>query len=410
MVNKPRHIVILGAGTAGTIMANRLTRCFASDMRRGTITITVVDQHDVHVYQPGLLFLPFGMYDALDIAKSRRAQLPEAVIYRQSYIERIDATAQRVVLTDRSVLPYDVLIVATGSRTAPERTEGMTGPGWGERVFDWYTLDGAHALGQALAEMQYGNLVIAVAATPIKCPVAPLEFAVLADWFFEDRGIRDRITISYVTPQSGACTHPGAARALARLLQSKNIELMTEFATDRIDTATSGLVSSDKREIPFDILAIVPVLTGAEFLRHTPELTNANGFVRTNARTLQSQLRPEIFALGDATDIPASKTGSVVHVEAEVVQHNVIRHLEGLPMQEKLDARARGFVETGFHKALMLDSNHDAEPVGNDLSRDVGPLTLLKDGQLNHLGKLAFKSVYWQSLLRGKDLPGIPYR
>ena len=407
-MNSPRRIVILGAGTAGTIMANRLARHYAGDLRDGTMEITIVDENDVHVYQPGLLFLPFGIYDADDIVKPRGAQLPRTVRYRQAQIASLDAEHRSVSQRDGSVLPYDVLIIATGTRTAPDETEGMTGPGWQTRVFDWYTLEGSRELGRALATMDHGNLVIAITDLPIKCPVAPLEFAFLADWFFTERGVRDRITISYVTPLDAAFTKPVAAAALAHLLEEKNIHLITEFATGRIDGAAGTLVSFDEREVPFDVLAIVPVHTGAACLLETPELTDAMGFVHTNPRTLQSQLRPEIFALGDATDIPASKAGSVAHFEAEVLEQNVIRFLEGLPVLEAYDGHANCFIETGFHKALLIDFNYNVEPMPGHFPFSVGPLTLLKESRLNHLGKMAFKYVYWHALLPGHDLPGIP--
>ena len=403
-----RHILILGGGTAGTIMANRLTRHFADDIKAATLDVTVVDENDVHVYQPGLLFLPFGIYDADDIVKPRGRQLPDAVQYVQATIDRVDTDAQQVLLADGRALPYDVLIIASGTRTAPEETEGMTGPGWMETVFDWYTLEGSKALAKALADFQGGNLVISITDMPIKCPVAPLEFAFLADWYLHERGIRDKVTISYVTPLDAAFTKPAAAKALAHLLEEKGIQLVTEFATGTIDGAAGKLVSFDEREVPFDLLAVVPVHTGAAFLTKAPGLANAMGFVKTDPVTLQSQFKPNIFALGDATDIPASKAGSVAHFEAEVLEQNVIRFLQGQPLTATFDGHANCFIETGFHKALLIDFNYETDPVSGHFPFSVGPLTLLKESRLNHLGKMAFKYVYWHALLPGYDIPGVP--
>ena len=403
-----RHILILGGGTAGTIMANRLARHYAGDIKAGLIDLTVVDENDTHVYQPGLLFLPFGMYDADDIVKPRGKQLPHAAHYVQAPITRVDTDSERVVLADGRELPYDVLIIATGTRTAPEETEGMTGPGWQEKVFDWYTLDGSSELAKALATFERGNLVISITDMPIKCPVAPLEFAFLADWYLQERGVRDQVTISYVTPLDAAFTKAATAKALAHLLEEKNIQLVTEFATGSIDGAAGKLISFDEREVPFDLLAVVPVHAGADFLKQSPGLANAMGFVKTDPATLQSKLRPNIFALGDATDVPASKAGSVAHFEAEVLEKNVIKFLADEPMTETFDGHANCFIETGFHKALLIDFNYETEPVTGHFPFSVGPLSLLKESRLNHLGKMAFKYVYWHALLPGYDLPGVP--
>ena len=163
----------------------------------------------------------------------------------------------------------------------------MTGPGWQETVFDWYTLAGAGGLARALAGFTGGNLVISITDMPIKCPVAPLEFAFLADWYFQERGMRDKVTISYVTPLDAAFTKKACAKALAHLLEEKGIQLVTEFATGSIDGAAGKLMSFDQREVPFDMLAVVPVHAGAAFLRKTPGPRRCDAFVRTNQRTLQ---------------------------------------------------------------------------------------------------------------------------
>ena len=386
-----RRIVILGGGTGGTIMANRLARRYSDEIRAGGIEITVVDEDDVHVYQPGLLFLPFGMYDADDIVKPRGKQLPSSAHYVQARVAQVDSAQSRVLLENGLAIPYDVLIIATGTRTAPEETEGMTGPGWQETVFDWYTLAGAGGLARALAGFTGGNLVISITDMPIKCPVAPLEFAFLADWYLQERGMRDKVTISYVTPLDAAFTKKSCAKALAHLLEDKGIQLVTEFATGSIDGAAGKLMSFDQREVPFDLLAVVPVHAGAAFLGKTPGLADAMGFVRTDPATLQSRHQPNIFALGDATDVPASKAGSVAHFEAEVLETNVSCFLEGKPLAETFDGHSNCFIETGFHKALLIDFNYETEPVSGHFPFSVGPLTLLKESRLNHLGKMAFK-------------------
>ena len=400
------RIVSLGAGTAGTIIANRLRRRFSREIWAGDITLTIVDQDDVHVYQPGLLFIPFGIYDAGDVVRPRQQQVHGAVKYRQSRIERVIPEAHVVELAYGERIPYDVLIVASGTRIAPEETEGLTGPGWREKSFDFYTVEGASALGEKLATWEGGRLVINVVEMPIKCPVAPLEFAFLADWYFTMRGIRDKVTITYATPLDGAFTKPTCTKVLAHLFDEKRIGLETEFSAGRVDGEAGILASWDEREIPFDILVSIPLHQGAEFVKNTPGLGDDYGFVRTDARTLQSELSPDIFAIGDAANLPASKAGSVAHFEAEVLEENIVRFLGGQPVQPDFDGHANCFIETGFEKALLIDFNYETEPLpGTFPIRGIGPMKLLEESRLNHLGKMAFKWVYWNMLLPGRDIP-----
>ncbi|MEZ4455276.1 MAG: FAD/NAD(P)-binding oxidoreductase [Gemmatimonadales bacterium] len=408
MTTVPRRIVILGAGTGGTIMANRLASIYSDELSRGRIGITVVDQDDVHVYQPGLLFVPFGIYDPDDIVRPRQRQVSERVHYVQARIDRVDVPADAVHLADGRVLPYDVLIVATGSRIAPEETEGLTGPGWHEKMFDFYSVAGAAALARTLRTWEGGRLVINIVDMPIKCPVAPLEFAFLADWYFTERGIRDRVSITYVSPLDGAFTRPIAAGRLAHLLDEKGIARVTEFAAGRVDGPAGKLVSWDEREVDFDLLVSIPLHQGAEFIGRSPGLGDDLQFVSTDPRTLQAAVKPNIFALGDATNVPTSKAGSVVHFEAEVLAENVRRFLAGLPVEPTFDGHANCFIETGFHKAMLIDFNYETEPLpGTFPFGGIGPMKLLEESRVNHLGKLAFKWAYWNVLLPGHDFPGI---
>jgi sulfide:quinone oxidoreductase len=402
------RIVILGAGTAGTITANRLRRRFARSIRAGRARITIVDQDDRHVYQPGLLFVPFGIYTPEGLIRDRQKQLHRDVTYVRGHIDRVVTGENRVYFSDRSVIDYDVLIIATGSRLVPEETDGMMGAGWRTSVFDFYSMDGAMALRDKLATWPGGRLVIDVVEMPIKCPVAPLEFAFLADWYFRKRGMRDKVDITYVTPLDGAFTKPIVSAELSHLLEEKHINLVTEYSAGRVDGAAGVLYSWDEREIPFDLLVTVPLHCGAEFVGRSPGLGDDIGFVLTNPQTLQSLVVESVFAIGDATNIPTSKAGSVAHFEADILVRNIERFLAGRPLVEEFDGHANCFVETGFDKALLIDFNYDVEPLqGSFPLPGLGPLQLLRESRLNHYGKLAFQWIYWHVLLPGHDIPGI---
>lgn len=396
------RIVILGGGTGGTLTANRLRRLYTV----AEAEIVVVDQDDHHVYQPGLLFVPFGLTHTEDIVRPRGRQLKDGIVFRESAVDHVDVAANEVHLADGEVLPYDVLVVATGARLAPEETDGLTGAGWNETVFTFYTSEGAAALEQALAGFEGGRIVVNVVDMPIKCPVAPLEFCFLADWWFTERKMRDRVQLTYVTPLDAAFTKPVAAQQLAGMLAEKGIELVTEFNTGEVDGEARALTSFDGREVPFDLAVVIPVHAGAEYVGRSEGLGDAMDFVPTDKRTLQSHAAPNVFAIGDATDVPASKAGSVTHFEGEVLVANIVHFLAGEPLEEVFDGHANCFIETGFHKALLIDFNYETEPVTGHYPARVG-LPLLKESRLNHLGKLMFQWFYWHTLLPGRDLPGI---
>jgi sulfide:quinone oxidoreductase len=399
-----KRIVILGGGTGGTLVANRLRRALSQD----EASITVVDRDDRHVYQPGLIFVPFGMADASGIVRPRRRQLRGAIAFHESDVNSVDLESDLVHLEDGTTLPYDVLVVASGVRLQPEETEGMTGPGWGERVFTFYDVDSAEALGRALEAFDGGRLVVNVVDMPIKCPVAPLEFAFLVDWHLRERGLRERTEVTYVTPLDGAFTKPIASERLGGMLAEKGIALETEFATGEVDGAGGRLVSYDEREVPFDLLVTIPLHAGAEYVSRSPGLGGDLDFVPTDLRTLQSEAKPNVFALGDATSLPTSKAGSVTHFEGEVLTDNILRFLDGEDLVGEYDGHANCFIETGFGKALLIDFNYETEPLPGRFPTAAGPLPLLKESRLNHLGKLMFEWVYWHVLLPGREIPGIP--
>jgi sulfide:quinone oxidoreductase len=397
-----KQIVILGGGTGGTMTANRLRRLLDSDQAE----IHVVDRDDRHVYQPALSFVPFGLADAHTIVRPRRRQLRGDIVFHEDEVSEVRVDRDEIALESETVLPYDVLVVASGVRLQPDETEGLTGPGWNERVFTFYTVEGADALRPVLERFYGGRLVVNLVDMPIKCPIAPLEFVFLADWFLHEHGVRARTELVYATPLDAAFTKPIASKHLAGLLAEKDIELVTEFNAGEVDGVGGKLVSYDGRELDFDLLVTVPLHSGAAYVERSPGLGDALGFVPTSRQTLQTTSRPNVFALGDATDLPTSKAGSVTHFEAEVLATNIVHHLRGEELEPGYDGHANCFIETGFQKALLIDFNYETEPLpGRYPLPGIGPFTLLEESHVNHWGKLAFKWMYWNKLLPGDELP-----
>ncbi|HUY29659.1 MAG TPA: FAD/NAD(P)-binding oxidoreductase [Acidimicrobiales bacterium] len=396
------RIVVLGGGTAGTLVANRLRR----RLGREEAEIVVVDEDDRHVYQPGLLFVPFGLAHVDDLVRPRHAQLHTGVDLVERAVESVDLAAREVRLAGGTVLAYDVLVVATGAVLQPEETDGLTGPGWMERVFTFYDPAGAAALADAIAAFERGRIVVSVVDMPIKCPVAPLEFCFLADWYLRRRKIRDAVDLVFVTPLDGAFTKPVCNHELNGLLREKGVEVVTEFSTGTVDGPGGRLVSYDGREVAFDLAVVVPLHGGAKYVERSPGLGDELGFVTVDEHTLQSRSHPEVFAIGDAAGIPTSKAGSVAHFAGEVLVENVVQVLAGAEPTASFDGHTNCFIESGFNKALLIDFNYETEPLRGHFPSAVG-LPLLRESRLNHLGKLAFEWLYWHVLLPGHDIPGV---
>lgn len=396
-----KRILILGAGTAGTIIANKLSKVL--DLAEWNLTI--VDEHKTHYYQPGFLFIPFGIYNRQDVQKPKTDFFPSGVTSIFSKIDRIVPESNQVILEAGKTISYDFLIIATGVKTVPEATPGLQDKLWYEKIFDFYTLDGALALHRFFKSWEGGKLVMAVTEVPFKCPVAPIEFVCLADWYFTEKGIRDKVEISYVTPLSGAFTKPIATRMLSELLAEKNIKIIPDFYIERIDNETQELISYDDQRVPFDALTIVPLNMGDSLIERS-SLGDDMNLVPTDKGTLRSIKFENIFVLGDASNIPTSKAGSVAHFSAEILLENILSAIEGRPLKAKFDGHANCYIETGFGKGALIDFNYDTEPLpGTFPLPGIGPFGLLKNTKINHYGKIMFRWIYWHILLKGKEMP-----
>ncbi len=393
--------MVLGAGTAGTMAVNKLRH----RLDRAQWKMTVVDQDDDHLYQPGLLLLPFGVYEPEELVKSRHRFVPEGVELVLGGIDRVDPDAQQVLLADGRALPYDYLVIATGTSPRPDQTPGLLEGEWRNSIFDFYTLEGAIALRDKLATWEGGRLVVHIVEMPIKCPVAPLEFAFLADAFFAERGMRDRVAITYVTPLEGAFTKPIASKHLGDMLTDREIALEGDFVIDRVDPEAKMLVSMDEREVPFDLLVTVPLNMGADLIARSG-LGDELNYVPVDKHTLRSTAHDNIFVLGDASNIPTSKAGSAAHFAVELFAENFLDHVEGRPMTHSFDGHANCFIESGRGKGLLIDFNYDTEPLpGRYPVPGIGPFTLLEESHMNHWGKLGFRWAYWHLLLPGRSMP-----
>lgn len=396
-----KNLLILGTGTAGTIIANMLRRRLPHE----EWAVVAVDRDDAHIYQPGLLRVPFEPSRQRQLTRSRRAQLAPNVDFRLGDVDVIEPASQLVRLTDGRTLQYDYLVIASGTSPRPDQTPGMLSPQWRTSIFDFYTADGALALARALADFTHGRLAVHVTDMPIKCPVAPLEFAFLADDWLRKNNRRDSVDLTYVTPLPGAFTKPVASQHLAHMLADRAIATEADFLVESVDPVAKTLVSYDQRVVPFDLLVTVPLNMGADFVARSG-LGDELNHVRVDPHTFVSKVAENIFAVGDAADLPTSKAGSVAHFAAHTFVDNFMSVIRGKPMTASFDGHANCFIESGNHNALLIDFNYSTEPLpGTYPLPGIGPFQLLKETRTNHLGKLAFPWLYWNVLLPGRPLP-----
>jgi sulfide:quinone oxidoreductase len=396
-----KRLVVLGAGTAGTALVNRLRRSLALE----EWDITVVDRDDVHHYQPEYLFVPFDVHRASGVVRPRRRLLADGVRFVEASVDEIRVDSHVVELAGGEKLPYDQLVIASGTHPRPDQTPGLLSPEWGQTVHTFYTLDGAVALARALEQFRGGRLVVNLVEMPVKCPPASLEFAFLVDAWLRARGQRDRVELVYATSLSGAFTKPIASRLLGDMLDERNIRLESDFYLERVDPEARIAISYDEREVPYDLLVTVPVNMGSDFVGRSG-LGDELNHVMVDRATFMAKGHENIFAVGDAADLPTSKAGSVAHFSVEVLAENFLKHIVGVPMPERFDGHANCFVETGDGKAMLIDFNYETEPLpGTYPIPLVGPFSLLKESRFNHWGKLAFKWLYWNVLLPGRRLP-----
>jgi sulfide:quinone oxidoreductase len=397
-----KKLLILGAGTAGTMVANRLARLLDTDEWQ----ITLVDQNQTHYYQPGLLFIPFGIYSKNDVVKPKRDFIPAGAELILSAIEHIDPEHNQVKLAKGGqLMNYDFLVIATGCQIHPEQTTGLMEHEWCQSIHEFYTIDGAIALAKYLRNWQGGRMLVNVVETPIKCPVAPLEFLMLADWFFHEQGLREKVDITYATPLSGAFTKPVASRHLGDILDQKGIKVVPDFMVEHVDPDAKKIVSYDEQEIEYDLLVSIPLNMGDEVIAQSG-LGDELNFIPVDKHTFLHPKYGNIFVLGDAANLPTSKAGSVAHFAVDCFADNFLRYIDGMEMLPTFDGHANCFIESGFGKGLLIDFNYDVEPLpGRYPLPGIGPFTLLQESEMNHWGKMMFRWMYWNLLLKGQELP-----
>jgi sulfide:quinone oxidoreductase len=382
-----KRILVLGGGVGGTLVANLVSRKLKKQIAAGDVSVTVVDATGTHTYQPGFMYIAMGGERAEKLNRPERSLLDERVELVVGQIERIDEAGKVVRLADGRDLPWDELILATGSRIVPEAIEHFE-----QEAHHFYSAEAAAKLRTALDAFAGGKVVVGIAGMPYKCPPAPLEVTFLIESELRERGLRDKSEIHYCSPIGRAFTIESVSEMATPILEQKGIELHTFFNVESIDPERKAVLSLEGEELPYDLLILVPPHKGAQVVIDAG-LAPGAGWLPTDQQTLNVKGKEHIWALGDATDLPLSKAGSTAHFEAPVVAERVAASVLGREPEGKeavYTGKVMCFFEVGDGKGTLLqfDYNHPPKPP--------------KPGRMWHLGKIVFNKTYWHTVPRGR--------
>jgi sulfide:quinone oxidoreductase len=382
------RILILGGGVGGTLTANLLVKKLRRQVKAGEVTITVVDQTGQHTYQPGFMYVAMGGERADRLQRPERGLLDSRVALVIGEIEKVDEPSQTVHLKDGERLPYNYLVLATGSRIVPEAIEHFD-----TEAQHFYTAEAALKLRRALDAFAGGRIVVAIAGMPYKCPPAPLEVSFLIESELRQRGLRDQSEVHFCSPIGRAFTIESVSDMATPIFEAKGIEVHTFFNVEAIDPERKVVESLEGEELPYDLLILVPPHKGQQFLMDSGLAPAPGGWLPTDRATLQVGGRPNVFALGDATDLPLSKAGSTAHFEAPVVTERIVAAIEGREVDHRHGdylGKVMCFFEVGDGKGTLLQFDYEHPPRPP------------KPNQLWHLGKIVFNKTYWHTVPKGR--------
>ncbi|HSO29187.1 MAG TPA: FAD/NAD(P)-binding oxidoreductase [Candidatus Sulfomarinibacteraceae bacterium] len=382
------RILVLGGGVGGTLTANLLARRLKKPIDRGDVQVTVIDATGAHVYQPGFMYIAMGGERAEKLQKRERALLDSRVNLVVGTVTLVDEAARTVSLTDGTVLRYEHLVLATGARILPEAIEHFE-----TEAHHFYTAAAALRLRKALDAFTGGRIVIGIASMPYKCPPAPLEVAFLIESELRERGLRERSEVHFASPIGRAFTIESVSEMATPILEAKGIELHTFFNVETIDPERKVVCSLEGEELPYDLLILVPPHKGQQFLMDSGLAPAPAGWLPTDRHTLRVGDRPNVYALGDATDLPLSKAGSTAHFEAPVVVEGIVAAVEGREPAGKhalYEGHVMCFFEIGDGKGTLLQFDYDHPPRPP------------KPNALWHLGKIVFNKTYFHTVPKGR--------
>ena len=372
-----KNIVIVGGGLAGTIVANGVCRQLGREIARGEVSITMIGDKETHMYQPGLLYIPFGKIREAELFRSQRRVLDKRVPYIIDPATNIDVDGGKVTTKSGKSYPYDYLVIATGSRIAPENIPGMKeGAHW------FYDLDGARKMRKALKDFEGGKIVINVNA-PHKCPVAPLEITFMLRDYLMEKGLWEKSELTYTYPIGRLHALEPVAHWAKPEMDKAGIKYETFFNTASVDAEKKTISSEEGVTLDYDMLVTIPPHMGSQVILDSG--LGDGGWVPTDRDTLLREGSDNVFIVGDTTNIPISKAGSTAHFEADTIVDNLVSLISEGEWARNYDGKVFCFVETGLSEGTYVWFNYTTPP-------NPGP-----PSQMIHWFKLAYNRLYWLS-------------
>ncbi len=380
------RIVIIGSGDGGTFTANLLASELKDEITRGAVSVQLVGEHLLHPFQPANLDIAFKGAAPRKFVREETKLLRKGVEFIQDSAERIDFSSRSVVTKSGSVLPYDQLVIATGAVADPSKIPGLaegalnfhTGPEDSQRTWD------------ALRAFTKGTVVVAIAGAPHKCPPSPNEAAFMLDHYFRTRKIRSRVKILFLTPYPRPYPAEKVSQVVARLFESRGIEVTTFFNVESVDPVAHKIYSLEGESVHYDLLVAIPPHHGAQVILRSG-IGDSDGFVPTDKGTMRVKGQEGVYAIGDATDIPVSKSGVVAHLQSVVVAHNIVGSIRGTHDELEYNGRINCPMEVGAHKAIFVSATYASPPEDQAPSR------------IKYIEKRTFGMIYWRALGGGME-------
>ncbi len=372
-----QRIVVVGGGTGGTVLSNRLVDQLRPEVDAGDVEVRLVTDSPDHVYKPEFLYVPFGESSLREATKPVSDLLDRRVQLQIDRVTDVDTENETVALAgEAEPLAYDHLVLATGAQLEPEEVPGLV-----EGGHHFYGPEGAQRLRDALAEFEEGHLVLSVIGVPHMCPAAPLEFVLIADEWLRERGLREDVEITYTYPIQRAHGIRSIAEWATDLFEERDISLETFFNPEAVDPEERTISTMEGTDMSYDLLVAIPPHTG------NPLVTEAglgdDGWVDVDRHTLEATNAEDVYAIGDIADVPTSKAGSVAHYEADVVADRIASRVRDQVPMATYDGKTICFIESGTDEATFVEFGYGDEPTVRDSSRPV------------HWAKLAYNESYW---------------
>jgi len=371
------HVVVVGGGTGGTVLANDLAERLEPELAAGDVRVTIVTDDPDHVYKPVWLYVPFGQREPADGRRPLTELVDDRVDVRVDRVTGIDTDAQRLESRD-GVAPseYDYLALATGSTLAPDEI-----PGLAEGGHDFYSESGSETLREELLSFTEGHLVLSVVGTPHMCPAAPLEFVFMADDWFRKRGLREDVDITYTYPIQRVHGNPHIAEWARPRMDDRDIAVETFFNAESVDPDGQTMATMEGDELDYDLLVAIPPHRGIDLIEEAG--LGDRGWVDVDKETLEAEAAENVYALGDTADTGVPNAGSVAHYQAGVVGQRLASELRGRPATATYDGKTLCFIETGMDAASFVEFDYEHPPSPAPPSQKI------------HWAKLAYNESYW---------------